>query len=369
MKTKTLRIVAGAVVAVTAIATTATAFASYFPADRQTYTCITPDNCPGADHVTFDSFTNNPVVGDERPFLAGSLNGANVQDRLQVKDGDQVVVRAYVHNNADATKMGGEANTVAKNVKFKLIVPTASQNDTNIIGFISADNANPAMINDTMSVYGDSNFTLEYVKGSAEFSHKADGVNQITTKLSDDIVNGGASLGDINGCFAYSGYVTVVVKVHMPTTETKTPTYSCDLLHVVADNDARKVTIDNFKTSQANGATFKNAVIDWGEKNVTPLTTNNVIGQTHVYTAEGTYKVTATAHFTVDNGDKTATSESCTQTVTFSSKPGTPTTPETPPTELPNTGAGDVIGIVAAAIAAGTIGYRLFLSRKLARRG
>jgi hypothetical protein len=365
---KTLRIVAAAVVAVTTLATTATAFAGYYPADRQTYTCVTADNCPGADHVTFNSFTNNPVV-DERPFLAGSINGANVQDRLKVKDGDQVVVRAYVHNNADATKMGGESKTIAKNVKFKLLVPTASQNDTNMIGFISADNASPAMINDTMSVYGDSNFTLEYVKGSAQFTHKPDGTNQVTTKLSDDIAATGAALGDINGCFAYSGYVTVVVKVHMPTTEVKTPTYSCDLLHVVANNETRKVTIDNFKTSQANGATFKNAVIDWGEKGVTPLTTASVMGQTHTYASEGTYKITATAHFTVNGADKTATSESCTQTVTFSSKPTTPpvTPPETP-SELPNTGAGNVIALVAVAMLAGTIGYRLFLSRKLARR-
>ena len=362
---KTSRIIASAVVTVLALGVSATAFASFFPADRATYTCVTPDNCPGADHVVFDSFTNNPVVGDERPFLAGSINGANVQDRLQVKDGDEVVVRAYVHNNADATKMDGEANTVAKNVKFKLLVPTASQSDTNMIGFISADNANPATINDTMSVFGGSNFTLEYVKGSAQFTHKADGVNQITTHLSDDIVAGGAALGDINGCFAYSGYVTAVVKVHMPTTEVKTPQYSCDLLHVVADNDNRKVTVDKFQTTATNGAAFKQAVIDWGDQTPT-LTTDHVVNQGHQYAADGTYKITATAHFTVNGeGDKTATSETCVQTVTFTSTPNTP--PTTPP-ELPNTGAGNVIGLVAGAAAAGTIGYRLFLSRKLGRR-
>ena len=43
------------------------------------------------------------------------------------------------------------------------------------------------------------------------------------------------------------------------------------------------------------------------------------------------------------------------------------TTTVTPPTELPNTGAGNVIAVFVGAIVAGTIGYRIYLSRKLAR--
>jgi hypothetical protein len=362
---KTSRIIASAVVTVLALATTATAFASFYPADRPTYTCTTPTNCKGADHVVFDSFTNNPELGDERAFLAGSINGANVQDRMQVKDGDQIVVRAYVHNNADASLMNGEANTVAKNVHFTVALPTSAKMDTNIVGFITADNASPSTVNDTMSVYGASPFTLEYVKGSASFSHKADGINQITTKLGDAIVGDGVSLGNINGCFAYSGYVYLTVKVHMPTTTKEVPAYSCDLLHVVADNQTRKVTIDTFNTTVKNGATFKQAVIDWGETGQQALTTNSVMGQTHQYAADGTYTITANAQFNLPDGSVAiATSEQCKQTVTFS----TTTTPPVTPPKLPDTGAGDVIAIVAGAIAAGTIGARLFLSRKLARR-
>ncbi len=215
---KTSKILVAAAVTASMVAMPVTAFASFYPADRQTYTCITPTNCPGADHVQFNSFTNNPVVGDERPFLAGSMNGANVADRIQVKDGDVVTLRAYVHNNADATKT---TNTVARNVRISVLVPTASQKDTNLISFISADNASPKTINDTMSLYGANAFTVNYVPGTAVFSHASDGVNQKTDKVSDAIVTqAGASLGDINGCFAYSGYVTLKVKVSMPTTST-----------------------------------------------------------------------------------------------------------------------------------------------------
>jgi hypothetical protein len=274
---KTSLIVASTAITVLTLASSiGTAFASYYPADRQTYTCKTPTECTGANHVVFDSFINNPVVGDERPFLAGSINGSQVQDLIQVKDGDEVVVRAYVHNNADATLMGGEANTVAKNVVFKLLVPTASQTSTNIIGFITASNANPATINDTMTLTASTAFTLQYVAGSAEFIHAADGAHQTTDKLNDTIATTGASLGDIDGCFAYSGYVLATVKVHM-TTPAPTPTPT-----------------------------------------PTPAPA--------------------------------------------------PTPTPTPAATLPNTGAGNVVGIAVSAIAIGTVVGRLYLVRKLNRR-
>ena len=106
------------------------AFAGYYPADRPTYTC-NGNICHGADHVVFNSFVNNPVVGDERPFFAGSIGGANVQDRMKVKDGDVIVLRAYVHNNADPNKIG-EAAALAKNVRVRVLVPTAKQADSNM---------------------------------------------------------------------------------------------------------------------------------------------------------------------------------------------------------------------------------------------
>ncbi len=228
MKLKSAAIGVSAVVL--SVAIPATTFASFYPADRQTYTCSTPTTCEGADHVTFNSFTNNPVVGDERPFFAGSLNGANVQDRIKVKNGDVIVLRAYVHNNADPNKIG-QAAALAKNVKIKVLVPSAKQKDHNLVAFISAANANPGTVNDTMSLYGDKDFTLEYVAGSAKFDHKADGTNMISEKLNDTIVgSNGTYLGDMHGCFQYSGYVTLKVKVNMdkdtppPVTPPTTPT-------------------------------------------------------------------------------------------------------------------------------------------------
>lgn len=214
MKLKALAI--GVTALAVAVATPVTVFAGYYPADRQTYSCVPgAPTCEGADHVVFNSFTNNPVVGDERPFFAGSLNGANVQDRIKVKNGDVIVLRAYVHNNADPSKIGAAA-AVARNVKMKVIVPNESRKDQNFVAFISASNANPGTINDTMSLYGDRAFTVEYMPGTAYFDHKFDGVNMQSDKLDDSIVADGAYLGDIHGCFEFSGYVTLKVKVNMP---------------------------------------------------------------------------------------------------------------------------------------------------------
>lgn len=212
------------------VVSAAPAFAGFYPADRQTYTCTTPTNCTGATHVQFNSFTNNPVVGDERPFFAGSLNGANVQDRIKVKNGDEIVLRAFVHNNADPNLIGVQA-AIARNVKIKVLVPTAKQAEHNLVAFISASNANPGTINDTMSLYGDKAFTLQYVAGSAKFDRKDDGVNMTSSKLNDTIIGDGTYLGDMHGCFAYSGYVTLRIKVVMdekppvtpPTPEKPTP--------------------------------------------------------------------------------------------------------------------------------------------------
>jgi hypothetical protein len=169
--------------------------------------------------------------------------------------------------------------------------------------------------------------------------------------------------------------VTMNVKVSMPSTPPPSPTYTCDALNIAADVD-RKVKITAFSTTATNGASFQNAVINWGD-NTTPLTTNNVVGQTHQYAVDNTYTITATAHFKVGGEDVTATSMQCQKQVTFASNtppkvtppPSTPpSTPPATPAALVNTGPGSVAGLFAAATAAGTVIYRRMLTRRLSRQ-
>lgn len=136
-----------------------------------------------------------------------------------------------------------------------------------------------------------------------------------------------------------------------------TPEYSCNLLKV-EKTTGRGVKVTDFKTTQKNGATFKHVSINWGD-NTTVLNTNKPVGQTHTFAADGTYSIVATATFTVNGADKTATSETCKVSVNF----GSTTTPPTTTTTLPNTGAGDVVGLFAAVTVAGAVAHKFFYAK------
>jgi uncharacterized repeat protein (TIGR01451 family) len=139
------------------------------------------------------------------------------------------------------------------------------------------------------------------------------------------------------------------------------PQYSCDAFHVTL-GDKRSVTVDKFNYTAKNGAEFKSVVIDFGDGSDS-LTTDKAVGQTHTYAKDGKYTLTATAHFTANGKDVTDTG-SCTQTVSFT----TPTVPPTtPPKQLVNTGAGDVIGLFGLVAVAGAVMHRAF-SRRLSRQ-
>ena len=158
------------------------------------------------------------------------------------------------------------------------------------------------------------------------------------TKDGDSITNKACYTGDsIARDNPQSGCDTVVVTV-------RTPTLSCNLLSIT--QSSRSVTISKLDTTAARGAVFKNIDIDWGDHS-TMLTTNSAVGQTHQYAADGSYMITATARFTVDGQDKTASSDGCTARVSFS-------TPQT----LVNAGAGNAL--IPASLA-GIEGYVLYL--------
>lgn len=139
------------------------------------------------------------------------------------------------------------------------------------------------------------------------------------------------------------------------------PTYACTLMDITANE--RTVTVTKFTTSATNGAVFKNAVINWND-NSQQLTTNNVVGQKHTFNKDGKYVITATAYFTVNNEVKSATSQSCTKTITFTSKEQPKILSSS--TVLPKTGASE-IAIAAAVVFAtvlGTLGHAVISNRR-----
>ena len=169
-----------------------------------------------ADYITFNSITNNPVIGgDEKDFVGIREVGSNAKwtNNMKVQNGKEYYVRMYVHNNA-----ASNLNLVAEDVVAKLNVPTTTAKNVTVQGQISASNAKPNTVWDEATFSSDNDFNLAYVAGSALFENNGMG----TTKLPDSIVNNtGAKLGydkldgKIPGCFQYAGYVTVKVKAQV----------------------------------------------------------------------------------------------------------------------------------------------------------
>ncbi len=179
---------------------------------RPTYTIEQP-----ADHITFNSITNNSNYGDERNFVlikdAANTSAGGWSDEVNVQDGKDYIVRMYVHNNA-----AQNLNLVAQNVRASVNVPTTTGTSVQIDGFITADNASPKKVWDDVVLKSDKKFNIAYVAGSAEYVNNAN--PNPGFKLADSIVtNTGAQLGyeqmdgKIPGCFKYSGIVTFKVKV------------------------------------------------------------------------------------------------------------------------------------------------------------
>lgn len=189
--------------------------------ERPTYTMENP-----ASYVTFNSITNNPNYGDERTFFdakpTSNTSSGGFVDKQQVQDGQELLLRVYVHNNA-ADNLNGTNNDgigVAKGAKARIHLPTATDTALRANAYIGATNAKPAEVSDTVDFAGSSKFNISYVPGSAIMY-----TNAVPSgfKLNDSLVTTGAPIGYtgadgiIPGCLKYSGIITIKVKVKMDT--------------------------------------------------------------------------------------------------------------------------------------------------------
>lgn len=239
-----------------------------------------------------------------------------------------------------------------------------------------------------------------------------DGTTATTTSGSKAVEHTFKKPGDYN--------VTVTVTVNLPGSNTATvtsakckttvtvpqpkpqpkPYYQCVALFgsiVNKDNLEYQFVVTS---KQGNGATLKSADFDFGDSqtnNGVRPSTETTVKATHEYAKEGKYTVAATVHFTVNGSDKSVTCETPVDTGTTpppackydenlpanspecgpcefnknlpkTSPKCTPpvlgeSTP-TPPTVLPDTGAGSMIGLFLGTSIAGSVLYRWRLARK-----
>lgn len=208
-----------ALVAIVAAAIVVPASLFAWGPDRPTYTIDNP-----ADHITFNSITNNSNIGDERNFVGIRENGTNTgwSDDITVQPGKEYVVRLFVHNNAASS-----LNLVAENVTAKVNLPTTTAKSIQVNGFINSTNASPVEVYDHAIMNSDKDFNLAYQANTLKYFTNASGANGFDIPESV-FTSAGAKLGydkldgKIPGCFQYSGYLTFIVKPQFspePTTD------------------------------------------------------------------------------------------------------------------------------------------------------
>lgn len=253
--------------------------------DRPTYTVQHP-----ADHVTFNSITNNADYGDERNFVTikdtAQTGSGNWKDEISVENNKEYAVRMYVHNNA-----ADNLHLVAQNVTARFNLPTYEGKRVQIDGYLSSSNASPTLVYDQAVFSSNANFKLNYVAGSAQYINR---VFPSGTKLSDSVIGNGAKLGydkldgKIPGCFKYSGYVTFKVKavvsdfdiqktVRLNGIEDKTFRESVDAK--AGDKVDYQIFFKNTGGTQINPVTIKDSL---------PSGMEYVAGSTKVYSTVGT---------------------------------------------------------------------------------
>ena len=243
-----------------------------------------------ADYITFNSITNNPVIGgDEKDFVGIREVGSNANwtNNMKVQNGKEYYVRIYVHNNA-----ASNLNLVAENVVAKLNVPTTTAKTVTVQGQVSASNAKPNTVWDEATFSSDNDFNLAYVAGSALFENNGMG----TTKLPDSIVNNtGAKLGydkldgKIPGCFQYAGYVTVKVKAQVSQPQEKT---NIDLAKTVRNKtNGEKSWVETANAKSGDTVQFQIHAKNTGSagiqnlviRDILPKGLNYVAGSTKLY--------------------------------------------------------------------------------------
>lgn len=175
--------------------------------------------CGSMTGPVFNSFVNTPSYGDEREFMDGRKSEQpmpynNTDTVSDVTEGSKkVVLRMYVHNNANETTNASGLG-IARNAKAKMELPTEAGSALQAVGAISADNAVPAEVTDTVYLTANRKFKVQYEPGTAKLMR-----DNIAYPLSDSIVTTGAPIGDkvmdgnLPGCFDYAALVEITVNI------------------------------------------------------------------------------------------------------------------------------------------------------------
>ncbi len=179
--------------------------------ERTTYTNDNP-----ADHVVFNSITDNAAIGDERNFVRVRDMSTNEKysDEVKVIPGREYEVYIAYHNNA-ASNLNASGKGIANGVRVASGYPTVvKKNERGMIsGIIKTTDGDPKDVWDEAYFTTDyKEITMRYKVGTAKI-HNAGRVNG--SVLSTDLFTENGTYiginvldGRIPGCAEYSGYIT-----------------------------------------------------------------------------------------------------------------------------------------------------------------
>ncbi len=432
------------------VLTGATVFAGFGP-ERPTYDWNNAAERGGSFvGPVFNSFVNTPTYGDERNFgrVAEVVNGqspvqADFREEVNAQGGKEYWVRTFVHNDANqntncfeeqkdadgrCTQVDPSAPGVAKNTRVRIAIAGGVANGVDVVSYISADNAVNKNGQPLRTVYDsstlvndDQRFSVAYVPGSAILYNSAH-QNGLTLPNGDSIVSASGvpvgydqMNGNLPGCFEFSAYVYVKVKVSAPKLEitkqvrkvgetewkesvdakpgesvqwlvkvintgstVQNNVSASDLLppHIEyidgtakwysASQNGVALDFDQFEISDGDGGYgFGNYAANGGgflvrfdTKVKDDFKECSVAIRNVAYT-----KSDESPEEQEDYADVKITKENC-QPTTPPVTPPTPQAPPVTPTTLPVTGAGSVFGIFTATTAAGAMAHRAFQSRR-----
>lgn len=146
--------------------------------------------CGPTDGSVFNSFINTPSYGDERAFLDArrsdqTQSGSYKNVLHDVTGGSrEVVLRIYINN--DANEAFGY-KTTAQETRVRVALPVVAGSALRARAYISAVNASPQVVEDTVDLVDTNRFAVEFIPGSAKV-YSRDGQHD----LSDEIVDRGA---------------------------------------------------------------------------------------------------------------------------------------------------------------------------------
>ena len=187
---------------------------------RPSYTTDEVNNGALGETITFNSISDNPVLGgDEKNFVGARRvdSDSNVwnANTIAAEDGERYYIRMYVHNDNP-----GGVDAVAKDTTVRFDVAKGSGTEVEVQGFITSPNASPAEYYDSVRFTSDTAFHLEYVPGSAFIENNGIAAGS-GMGLSDEIVETETGVligydaldGNLPGGYPYAAYVGIEVKV------------------------------------------------------------------------------------------------------------------------------------------------------------